>query len=382
MFSFSALDLPLGYYIGLAAFFGLAIGSFLNVVIHRIPLGQSIALPASHCPHCQTKLRPYDNIPLLSYLLLRGHCRQCQAPISWRYPAVELLTAMLFAAIVWHTGAEWWALAQMAFGALMLALIFIDAQHQLLPDVFTYPAFVSVFLANALHSGWRVADLPQTSEVELPQWINGTFAIGAAALYGGLICALAAPSFLLLDWLDALLFDRYFDESELSEAEEADQLHEEPEVTSAEIAQSTARDQMRQRVVMVTLLFGVLLAVVWVGLLYRYASANPLIYERAYRALLNACFGAAIAAGTIWILRALYFVLRRAEGMGLGDVKMMAVIGGFLGWYAAFGVLLYGSVLGAVAGIIIARYSKDGFNTALPFGVCLGAMAILVMLGL
>jgi prepilin signal peptidase PulO-like enzyme (type II secretory pathway) len=382
MFSFSELELPIGYYIGLAALFGLAVGSFLNVVIHRLPRGESITLPASHCPQCQAKLRPYDNLPLLSYALLRGRCRQCQASIAWRYPVVELLTALLFAALVWRTGATWWALAQMTFGAVMLALIFIDAQHQLLPDVLTYPTLVGVFLANAVHSGWRVAGLPQTSEIALPQWSNSTFAIGEAALYGGLIFALAAPAFVLLDWLDVLLFDRYFEETALTEMGEADQLSEEPEVGAEEIAQTEGREQMRQRVVSATLLIGVLLAAIWVGLLYRYASAHPLIYERAYRALLNASFGASVAAGAIWSLRALYFVLRRAEGMGLGDVKMMAVIGGFLGWYPAFGVLLYGSVLGAIAGLILARSSKDGFNTAMPFGVCLGAMAIVVMLGL
>lgn len=380
MFSFASLELPLGYYIGLAALFGLAIGSFLNVVIYRLPLGESITLPASHCPQCQYRLRPYDNIPLLSYVLLRGRCRQCQAPISWRYPLVELLTALLFAAIVWRTGAEWWALAQMAFGAFMLALIFIDAEHQLLPDVLTYPAFVGVFLANALHSGWRVAGLSQVDDFTPPQLAATDFALGEAAFYGGLILALAAPAFLFLDWLDALLFDRYFDEAEPSDESETKQFNEEAETNAAEVTQNIARERMRQRVVLATLLIALLLALAWVGLLYRYAPAMPLLFERAYHALQNACFGAAIAAGMIWGLRTLYFVLRRTEGMGLGDVKMMAVIGGFLGWYPAFGVLLYGSVLGAIAGIVVARYSKDGFNTALPFGVCLGAVAIFVML--
>ncbi|MBI1760905.1 MAG: prepilin peptidase [Acidobacteria bacterium] len=381
MFSLSELNLPLGYYIALAALCGLALGSFLNVVIHRIPLGQSITLPASHCPHCQTKLRPYDNIPLLSFALLRGRCHQCQTAIAWRYPAVELLTALLFAAIVWRTGAEWWALAQMAFGAAMLALVFIDAQHHLLPDVITYPAFVSVFLVQALRSGGHVAGLTQIEAFTPPQLAANNFATNEAALYGGLILALAAPSFLFLDWLDALLFDRYFEE-EPDDVSESDQLAEQAEASSDEIAASAGRERQRQRVVVALLLFGFLLAAVWAGLVYRYATVNPLIYERAYHALQNACFGAVVAASILWVLRALYFVLRRAEGMGLGDVKMMAVIGGFLGWYPAFGVLLYGSILGAIAGLIVARYSKDGFNTAMPFGVCLGAVAILVMLGL
>ena len=380
MSSFAALELPVSYYIGLAALFGLAIGSFLNVVIHRLPLGESISLPASHCPQCLSRLRPYDNIPLLSYVLLRGRCRQCQAAISWRYPLVELLTALLFAAIVWRTGAEWWALAQMAFGTVMLALIFIDAEHQLLPDVLTYPAFVGVLLANALHSGWRVAGLSQVEDFTPPQLAATDFALGEAALYGGLILALAAPAFMLLDWLDALLFDRYFDEAEPSDESETKQFNEEAETDAAEVTQGFARERMRQRVVLATFLIALLLALSWVGLLYRYAPAMPLLFERAYHALQNACFGATIAAGMIWGLRTLYFLLRRTEGMGLGDVKMMAVIGGFLGWYPAFGVLLYGSLIGAIAGIVVARYSKDGFNTALPFGVCLGAVAIFVML--
>lgn len=377
MFSISEFELPLGYYIGLAALFGLAIGSFLNVVIHRVPRGESITLPASHCPHCQARLRPYDNIPLLSYVLLHGRCRQCQSRISWRYPAVELLTASLFATIVWQTGAEWWALVQMVFGAIMLALIFIDAQHHLLPDVITYPAFSAVFLAHALRSGGRVAGLPPTDDFIPQQFAASTFVIGEAALFGGLICALATPSFLLLDWLEALLFDRYFEE----EPDEGEQPAEQVELHTTEVAADNERERKRQRVVMATLLFGLLLAIVWVGLLVRYAPANPLIFERAYHSLQNACFGATVAAGALWVLRALYFILRHAEGMGLGDVKMMAVIGGFLGWYPAFGVLLYGSVLGAIAGIIVVRYSKDGFNTAMPFGVCLGAMALVVMLG-
>ena len=373
MFSFSELNLPLGYYIGLAFIFGLAIGSFLNVVIHRVPLGHPITLPASHCPHCQHKLPPYDNIPLLSFVLLRGRCRHCQERIAWRYPLVELLTALLFAVIVWHTGAEWWAVPQMAFGATMLALIFIDAQHQLLPDVITYPAFVAVLATRALHSGWHIASQPNLEMFDLPRRFGNDFMIGHAVLYGALMLALAAPAFVLLDWLDALLFDRFF-----VFEEEATDTGEPTETTEDEL--HTRRERARQRVIKAALLFGISLAALWGWLLYRGAPTHPLVYEQAYHALQDAWIGVLVGAGSIWFLRALYFLLRRVEGMGLGDVKMMAVVGGFLGWYGAFGVLLYGSILGAIAGLIIARFSKDGFDTALPFGVCLGAIAILAML--
>src|SRR5262249_52152819 len=131
------------FYLAILAFiFGLVIGSFLNVVIHRVPLGESISLPGSRCPACRSALRPLDNIPLLSFVWLRGRCRVCQARISPVYPAVELLTAALFAALAWQTGASWLVLAQMAFVAVMLALIFIDAAHKILPDVIVYPAFL------------------------------------------------------------------------------------------------------------------------------------------------------------------------------------------------------------------------------------------------
>ena len=100
------MDLSLLIYAILAALFGLAIGSFLNVVIHRIPAGRSILFPGSHCPQCGTPIRAIDNIPVLSWLRLGGKCRACGAAISWRYPAVELLTAALFVALTLRGGAD------------------------------------------------------------------------------------------------------------------------------------------------------------------------------------------------------------------------------------------------------------------------------------
>jgi prepilin signal peptidase PulO-like enzyme (type II secretory pathway) len=349
----------------LAFIFGLAIGSFLNVVIQRVPLGESIVRPGSRCPKCHKPLRPLDNIPLLSFVLLRGRCRACQARISPVYPMVELLTAALFVAVVWQTGASWLALTQMAFVAVMLALIFIDAEHKILPDVIVYPAFVAVLAICALRSGGQALLAPQVEMlISFGRPIND-FVLRDAILFGALIFALAAPAFWLLDWLDVLLFDRYFQyEEEAAEESESER----------------QREGKRQRVIIGTMLFGLLLAVAWVIWLYRLAPESFPVAERAYNGLLRATSGAWGGAGTVWLLRCLYFLVRKTEGMGLGDVKMMAVIGAFLGWYPAFVVLLYGSILGAVAGVIMAYRSKAGIHVELPFGIFLGAMAIAVLL--
>jgi leader peptidase (prepilin peptidase)/N-methyltransferase len=113
---------------------GLVIGSFLNVVIHRLPRGASLSHPGSHCPGCGAPVRWYDNVPVLAYLWLRGRCRRCGARISWRYPAVELATAALFAGIVWRHGPGPMTLIWCAFAAALLASAVIDFDHQIIPD--------------------------------------------------------------------------------------------------------------------------------------------------------------------------------------------------------------------------------------------------------
>jgi leader peptidase (prepilin peptidase)/N-methyltransferase len=113
---------------------GLVIGSFLNVVIHRLPRGESLSRPGSHCPACGAAVRWYDNVPLLSFLWLRARCRGCKAPISWRYPAVELATGLLFAGIVWRHGLQPMTPVWCAFAAALLASAVIDFDHQIIPD--------------------------------------------------------------------------------------------------------------------------------------------------------------------------------------------------------------------------------------------------------
>jgi leader peptidase (prepilin peptidase)/N-methyltransferase len=121
--------------------FGLIIGSFLNVCILRIPGGKSIVLPASACPKCGAPIRPYDNIPVLSWLMLRGKCRACKTPISPMYPIVELLTGLLFLACLAAFGLTPEALKWAAFAAIMVVLVFTDLRERVLPDVVNFTGF-------------------------------------------------------------------------------------------------------------------------------------------------------------------------------------------------------------------------------------------------
>src|SRR5262245_42145388 len=119
----NVIDAPLPVACVFMAVLGAIIGSFLNVVIHRIPNEQSIVFPASKCPKCLAAIRSYDNIPVISYLILRGRCRACGNGISARYPAVEAITAVLFAAVTWHDGLSFALPFDLAFGAAIIALI-------------------------------------------------------------------------------------------------------------------------------------------------------------------------------------------------------------------------------------------------------------------
>lgn len=154
--------------------FGLIIGSFLNVCIVRIPERKSIVMPASACPKCGAAIRPYDNIPVLSWILLGGKCRACKAAISWMYPVVELLTALLFWACYRAFGLTPEALKWAAFSALMIVLVFTDLRERILPDAVNFSGFalglaLSLFTApadgSALWLANRVFDVPPPGPV-------------------------------------------------------------------------------------------------------------------------------------------------------------------------------------------------------------------------
>jgi prepilin signal peptidase PulO-like enzyme (type II secretory pathway) len=344
----TGLELPLAYYIIFAFIFGLLIGSFLNVVIHRIPRGESIVFPGSHCPACGKPIGPLDNIPLISYALLRGRCRGCSTRISPIYPLVEFLTALLFAAIVYKTGATAGAPLDLVFACIMLALIVIDACHFLLPNAITYPGFIFAIAAATMRGG----------DFDLLLITTG-FDPWRAAFIGGLLFALAAIGFQLIDRLDLILFNKYFEWAELNEENQV---------------------QEPGRKTRVSLIIGLLIAVIWIVAVVKFYPSERFDFEIAYNALLNASAGALIGGGLIWMLRAVYFYVRGREGMGLGDVKMMSVSGAFLGWRGVIYVMLISSLLGVVAGIILAIRNKRGLETAVPYGVFLGIASLIVLL--
>jgi leader peptidase (prepilin peptidase)/N-methyltransferase len=140
------------------ALFGLCVGSFLNVVIARMPAGRSIAHPGSACPHCGTAIRWYDNLPILSYVLLRGRCRACRATISWRYPVVELMCGALFAAAYLRFGPGAQLVAALVLLSTLVAITGIDMDHQIIPDVLSVPGIALGLLASLAPGGIGVWD--------------------------------------------------------------------------------------------------------------------------------------------------------------------------------------------------------------------------------
>lgn len=196
MYAFSSFEalfgLPDPVGIGLVFVFGCVVGSFLNVVIYRVPNELSIVFPNSACPKCQTPIKPYDNVPVLSWLILGGKCRSCKAPISVRYPAVELLTGVIFAVVAWQLGFTAFLPIALIFAAVMVSLIFIDAGHMILPNVITYPLLIFALLVRLVYpmvfgTGYfpDMAYAPATWLQGSPAWLVSLACAAAGALAGG-----------------------------------------------------------------------------------------------------------------------------------------------------------------------------------------------------
>lgn len=159
-----------------AGVLGLAVGSFLNVVIWRVPRRESVLSPASRCPRCETPIRRRDNIPVVSWLLLRGRCRSCGVPISVRYPLVELGTAALFAALAWRFAARWELAGFLVLGATLVAVAVIDLTHYIVPNRVLFPAVVG--------------SVPLLAVAALADGAWGAYAralLGGAAAFSGLL---------------------------------------------------------------------------------------------------------------------------------------------------------------------------------------------------
>jgi leader peptidase (prepilin peptidase) / N-methyltransferase len=158
---------------------GAIIGSFLNVVIHRLPRGESLATPGSRCPACETPLKPYDNVPVVSWLVLRGRCRACGEPISPRYPLIEFLTAAVFVAVAAARGADPELALELPFAAMLIAVAGIDLEHRIVPNKILLPAAI-----------WAIAGAAVIRTGDLPELLIA----GAAAFVVLLLAALAYPA--------------------------------------------------------------------------------------------------------------------------------------------------------------------------------------------
>lgn len=240
--------------------FGAIIGSFLNVVIHRYPREESILFPPSHCPDCGTTIKPWDNIPILSYLLLFGRCRACRARISPRYFFVELANALFYLAIFHRTGFSIGFFPIAAIVSMTIVLIFVDAEIQILPDAIDLPGIV-IGLAMA----W----------LGIGRFLQGRFVLASS--------------------------------------------------------------------------------------------------------LWDSAWGAAVGASVLLFIALSYKVLRHVEGLGLGDVKMLAMIGAVHGLTKVMGILLLASVTGAIVAVPLAMRHERGMQLAIPFGVFLGFSSLVVL---
>jgi len=228
--------------------FGAIVGSFLNVCIFRLPKEESIIWPGSHCPHCENPIKFYDNIPLISYLLLRGKCRYCRGAISAQYPLVEGITALSSFILFMRFGPSLSYLIYFAFVAALIVITVIDLNHQIIPDVISLPG------------------------------------IGV-----GLLASLILPQFTFFDSLKGFL----------------------------------------------------------------------------------------LGGGSLFLVATLYQWLFRREGMGGGDVKLLAMIGAFLGWKAVILTILLGSLVGSITGIIVMVLKGKDFKYAIPFGPFLSLGAVI-----
>jgi len=229
---------------------GLAWGSFLNVVIYRLPAGLNLAKPPSSCPSCHARIKPYDNIPVFSYLLLRGKCRQCGTPIPFSYVLVEVLTPAAFVGLYLHYSLSFFFFASCLFATALIVLGFIDYRHKILPDKITFPG-----IALALVYSFFRRDLP----------------------------------------------------------------------------------------------------------------------------LLQALLGAAVGAGFLLLIYGGYYLVRKKEGLGLGDVTMMVMVGAYLGWVKTLLTLILASFVGAFVGITIIALKKKDLQYMLPFGTFLAPAAYVAL---
>ncbi len=248
--------------------FGLVVGSFLNVCIVRLPRGGSIVTPPSHCPRCQSGIRFYDNIPVISFLLLRGKCRKCGEPISWQYPLVELMNALFYLWIVSEFGLGGEAFLMMALCSSLIVITVIDYDHMIIPDIITLP---------------------------------------------GMLLGLSLAPFFMSPLGDPLPFN----------------------------------------------------------------LGNLLPYTGPYMTgFLNSLIGLLLGGFPLLAIGWIWEKLRHVEAMGGGDVKLMGMVGSFLGWKGALLTIMLGALTGSVAGALLIVLKRHKMEKLIPFGPFLAVGAV------
>ncbi len=365
----------------LAFLFGLVVGSFLNVVIYRVPRRLSVVRPGSHCPRCGAPIRPRDNIPLLSFLLLKGRCRACRQPISWLYPAVELGTALVFVLLVGKHGWGWGLMPDAAFVSALIALAVIDAQHRVLPDAITYPGFVLAIGLRALFPPFGEAyDFGEAPSGRVPPLLS-EYALGV----GAVLIAASSVLLLLLERADYRLVGRALDEKACTD-EDASAIavshcsasHGES-CSSSEGAIGRDTRDVERRESWSPEWAAILLAIGLSAIFVLRGLRDSSVALSGTLAALRALGGAALGSGVLWLSRLGYYAVRHLEGVGFGDVKMMLMVGAFLGWAGTLVTIFLASLLGSIYGVMLMLLTRER-NPKLPFGSFLSLAALVVLL--
>jgi leader peptidase (prepilin peptidase)/N-methyltransferase len=327
---------------------GCMVGSFLNVCIYRMPLGQSIVSPPSHCPHCGYSIPWYLNIPLITWLYLRGKCRNCGSPIAIRYFLVELLTGLTFVGCWLKFGhqAPWLAIIYVVFLAGLIAATFIDFEHFIIPDEITFGGMVLGFLCSYL----------------VPS-LQGQTSLSASARQSLLGMGVGAGVIYSIVRVGKLVFGR----------------HRVALPTDTRIVFTETAVQLPDK------------AIPYEDLFYRQSDTITLhartveLVDRCYKEVVVRLSPDALKIDDEQLnpeevphLEAVsdQIVLPR-EAMGLGDVKFMAAIGAFLGWKAVFFSLIVSSFIGSLVGVTLVLLRKRALSSRLPYGPYIAIAAVL-----
>lgn len=349
---FSSPAIPFHFWSAVFFWLGCMVGSFLNVCIHRMPLGLSVVKPRSHCPHCHYSIPWYLNIPLVTWLMLRGACAHCRAPISIRYFLVELLTGLAFLACWLSFGATSPALAA-ALCVLLAGFIvatFIDFEHFIIPDEITLGGIVAGFLLSGLVPALHGAQSPAEALFDSLLGI----AIGWGLIYGILRLGkwLFGRQRLQFEKGTALVFTEEF----LALPDEHVPYEEIFYRDSDQIEIDAHAIELPDRC---------------------YANARVTLSKRRLR-IADDAFDPA----TIPYMRVMAdnLVLPR-EAMGFGDVKFMGAIGAFLGWKATLFSLMASSLIGSVVGIALIALRRREWSSRIPYGPYIALAATLWVFG-